>query len=589
MQRMSEAGMRAGFGLSVHEQTELMRVFIRYAPVALAMFDRDMRYILATQRWMRDYGLTESVVGRSHYDVFPEIPARWREAHRRGLAGEILHEEEDRFDRADGERRWLRWELRPWLSDANEVGGIVIFTEDITSRKRAEEEREQLHIDIVKRSQWLRAEQRFRALLNSAPDAMIVVNAKGQIVLANSQAGRLFGYASQELLEQPVEILLSDGARAIHIEHRTRFLLNPRVRSMGSGLELFGRRKDGSTFPAEISLSPLQTDDGLFVSGAIRDASDRKKAEEAMAHLAATVECAYDAIFSEDLAGLIRSWNPGAERMFGYSAGEVVGRDIRFLIPSEHEEDRLLERIRRGEEVEPYETVRRRKDGSLIDVWLTSSPLRDSRGAVIGVAKIARDLTERKELERKLMAEAQTDALTEATVRRRFRELAQRELARVRRHGGVISIVAIDVDHFKNINDTYGHAFGDEVLRALVRAWHEIMREEDVLGRWGGDEFLLLLPDTDDSMAATVAERMRMAIAGMALSAGAAAPLHVTVSIGVAASIADDSGIDALLIRADKALYAAKRAGRNAVRAFMLPLSSALAGQSSQTDTHVNR
>ncbi len=558
--------MPASARLSLHEQTQLTRVFIRHAPVALAIFDRNMRYVLATQRWMIDYGLTESVVGCSYYDVFPEVPARWRDAHRRGLAGETLYEEEDRFDRADGGRRWLRWELRPWLLDTNEVGGIVIVTEDITSRKEAEEEREQLQIEIVKRSQWLRAEQRFRALLNSAPDAMIVVNAQGKIVLVNSQAERLFGYTSQELLEQPIEMLVCDSRRAIHAEHRATYFANPGVRSMGAGLELLGRRKDGGTFPAEVSLSPLQTDEGLFVSSAIRDVSDRKKSEEAMAHLAATVECAYDAIYSEDLTGVIRSWNPAAERMFGYSAEEVVGRDIRFLIPSEHEEDRLLERIRCGERVEPYEAVRRRKDGSLIDIWLTIAPLRDSRGTVIGAAKIARDLTDRKEMERKLREEAQTDVLTGAATRRRFRELAQRELARVRRHGGTVSIVAIDVDRFKSINDGYGHVVGDGVLQALARACHQMMREEDVLGRWGGDEFLLLLPDTDDSMAAKVAERMRIAIAQTELPVAAAAPLHFTVSIGVAALTADDAGIDELLIRADKVLYSAKRTGRNTVR-----------------------
>lgn len=558
--------MPVSASLSAHERTELMRLFIRYAPVALAMFDRDMRYLLATQRWMSDFGLTESVIGRSHYDVFPEIPPRWREAHTRGLAGEALREEEDAFERADGTTQWLRWELRPWLSGINQVGGIVIFTEDITSRKEAEAERERLHIEIVRRSQWLRAEQRCRALLNSAPDAMIVVDAQGQIVVANSQAEHLFGYASQELVQQPLEVLLCESSRAVHLEHRARYFANPRVRAMGSGLELFGRRKDGSRFPAEVSLSPLRTDEGLFVSSAIRDVSERRKSEEAMAHLAAIVGCAYDAIYSEDLAGLIRSWNPAAERMFGYSAAEVVGRDIRLLMPAEQEEDRLLERIRRGETVAPYEAVRRRKDGSLIDVWLTTSPLRDSRGAVIGAAKIARDLTERKEMERKLREEAQTDALTGAATRRRFRELAQRELARLRRHGGAVSIVAIDVDLFKNINDAYGHAVGDHVLQALAGACQQMMREEDVLGRLGGDEFLLLLPDADDAMAARVAERMRLAVARTEVPIGTAVPLHFTVSIGVAAATPGDSTIDELVIRADKALYSAKRAGRNTVR-----------------------
>ena len=568
MTTASAAGAQLSMSPSVHEQAELMRLFIRHAPVALAMFDRDMRYILASQRWMSDYGLTEAVVGRSHYEVFPEIPARWRDAHRRGLAGETLREEQDRFDRADGSTQWLRWEIRPWLSHAHAIGGIVIFTEDITARKMAEEERERLQVEIARHSQWLRAEQRFRALMDSAPDAMIVADAEGRIVLANSQAERLYGYTGPELLEQRVEALLPDSSRAAHVGHRAGYLANPRTRSMGAGLELLGRRKDGSLFPAEVSLSPLQTERGLLVSSAIRDVSERKKSAEAMARLAAIVEAAYDAIISEDLQGVIRSWNPAAERMFGYSAKEVVGENISILIPAEREDERLriLEQIRRGERVEPYETVRRRKDGSLIDIWLTTSPLLDSHGSVIGAAKIARDLTERREMERKLREEARTDTLTGTATRRYFQELAERELARARRHGGTLSIVAIDVDRFKSINDEYGHAVGDLVLQGLARECRQILREEDVMGRLGGDEFACLLPETDPRIAAKVGERLRTAVAGVELAIGSGATLRFTVSVGIAASTADDAAIDTLLLRADKALYSAKRAGRNTVR-----------------------
>jgi two-component system, sensor histidine kinase len=274
---VGDFGAPAGASQSSREQTELMRLFMKHAPVALAMFDRNMRYIVASQRWMMDYGLNESVIGRSHYDVFPEVPARWRDVHKRGLAGETIREEEDRFDRADGGMQWLRWEVRPWLSDTGEIGGIVILTEDITSRKQAEAERERLQIEITQRSQELRAEQRFRALVESAPDAMVIVSAEGKIVLANSRAEELFSYSRQELLQQPVELLLPDRFRAIHVGHRGEYSAEPHARPMGAGRELFGRRKDGSEFPAEVSLSPLETAEGLLVSSAIRDISDRKR------------------------------------------------------------------------------------------------------------------------------------------------------------------------------------------------------------------------------------------------------------------------------------------------------------------------
>lgn len=408
----------------------------------------------------------------------------------------------------------------------------------------------------------------YRDLLEAAPDAMIVVAENGRIVLANSQAERLYGYTAEELLDQPVEMLLVDHTRAAHAGQRMSYFSKPHARPMGAGMELRGRRKDGSTFPAEVSLSPVQTDGGLLVSSAIRDVTERKRSEEALARLAAIVESAYDAIFSTDLRGNILTWNPAAHRMFGYSAQEIIGRNISILTPAGREDDTrtILGRIRRGERAPPYETVRRRKDGSLIEIWLTSSPLEDPHGRVIGAAKIARDLTERKEMEQKLREEAQQDELTGAATRRHFRELAQRELARVRRHGGSLSVVAIDVDRFKNINDSHGHAVGDRVLQALSHACGEILREEDVVGRLGGDEFVLLLPETDGAAAAKVAERLLATIARLPVRGAESADVQFTASIGVAASTSEDVGIDQLLRRADEALYAAKRAGRNTVR-----------------------
>jgi PAS domain S-box-containing protein len=265
----------------------------------------------------------------------------------------------------------------------------------------------------------VKAEARFRGLLEAAPDAIVGVNAAGRIALVNEQAERLFGYGRAELLDQPVELLVPEAKRSAHPHHRERYLADPLPRPMGHGMELAARRKDGTEFPAEISLSAIETEEGLLVSAAIRDVTDRRRAVEALNQLASIVQSSHDAIMGKTLTGVITSWNPGAERLYGYWAEEIIGRRAELLFPPEQrvEEAEVLARIARGERVEQYLTERVRKDGSRIMVALTMSPIADATGQIVGVASVSRDVSERQRAEIKFrgLLEAAPDAIVGVT------------------------------------------------------------------------------------------------------------------------------------------------------------------------------
>ncbi|GAK54304.1 diguanylate cyclase with PAS/PAC sensor [Candidatus Moduliflexus flocculans] len=306
------------------------------------------------------------------------------------------------------------------------------------------------------------------------------------------------------------------------------------------------------------------------------DVTAHKGAEQAIqereAALSAMSQASHDALITINSNGKILFWNPAAERIFGYAAAEVSGCDLHELLAGLEEQEQahkglltfaktgtgaIMERTR--------EVMARHKDGHFFPVELSVASYRlNNEWLAVGSV---RDITARKEAERKLQEMAMLDGLTGILNRRYFLELSEQEFKRCRRYHRPLSLIMFDIDHFKQVNDTYGHDAGDTVLQAVTQTGRAILREADIFGRIGGEEFAITLPETNLVSARHVADRLRCAIGNLNINAHETL-IHITSSMGVAGINHEIHSIEMLLKCADQALYRAKNAGRNRVETF---------------------
>ncbi|HZL04304.1 MAG TPA: PAS domain S-box protein, partial [Coriobacteriia bacterium] len=218
------------------------------------------------------------------------------------------------------------------------------------------------------------------------------------IRFVNRQTESLFGYDRDQLIGRPVETLVPESLWQIYTEHRKDYFADPRTRSSGLDVVLSGRHREGTEFPINVSLSHIDTGDVLLVITAALDVTRQKQAVKNAQLTAAIVQYSHDAIIGTTIKGMITSWNPAAERMYGYSAAEIIGRSARLLTPEDQPGlvDALLVRIKNGEAVDHLETTLVRKDGTVFPISLTVSPIRDEDGVVVGASVICRDVSEQQ-------------------------------------------------------------------------------------------------------------------------------------------------------------------------------------------------
>lgn len=300
----------------------------------------------------------------------------------------------------------------------------------------------------------------------------------------------------------------------------------------------------------------------------------KKLAQLNLEHFKAIIDSSDDAIISKNIQGIIASWNNGAEKIFGYTAEEMIGQPMTTVIPVDrgHEEPEFLGRIASGKSVDHFVTQRLHKDGSLIDVSVTLSPIRDSDGKVIGASKIARDISATVAAEAEIKSLAFFDSLTGLANRRLLHDRLDQVYLRAKRDGISFAALYIDLDNFKQLNDAHGHEAGDRLLKNVALRLMDCIRQSDTASRFGGDEFLIILPGTknrryssDNWPAAIVKKIHRELMKPYDLGFGF---YQCTLSIGV--YVYDGDAVDAedIIRMADQAMYSAKRSGKSSYRFY---------------------
>jgi len=326
-------------------------------------------------------------------------------------------------------------------------------------------------------------------------------------------------------------------------------------------------RPDGSVFLMRTQGEVIcdRAGNPLRMVGVCEDVTAQVRAREAETMLALIVESSNDAIFVVGRDGAVASWNPAAERMFGFAAAQVLGAPATELLGwhGSGAHHRLLTAALAGERIEPFETTLCDCEGRLVEVSLSLSPMRSAaREAIDSVSVIARDNTERKRLEHQLLHLADHDALTGLHNRRRFDEELGRAVANALRYHESAALLLVDIDDFKYVNDSFGHAAGDELLRSIAALLEHRIRVTDILARVGGDEFALLLPRAGADEARRVAADLVQIAREHDLSLDGS-PVRATVSVGAVVFDATSGTAESALVAADRAMYEAKAQGRD--------------------------
>ncbi len=417
------------------------------------------------------------------------------------------------------------------------------------------------------------SEARYRVLFEGNPHPIWVFDQKSlQFLAVNDAALRTYGYTREEFLAMQYGDFRADGQAPAFDLSGGNFL----SKTLPAG-ERRHKKSDGSAMWVEAVLHPLLWEGRTACMTVVQDITARREAEASVNRLAAIVSSSHDSIVGWNADMQITSWNPGAERLFGWTEAEMLQQSILTLVPEEcrPETDSVYKNLVDGEAVELPDTLRLHKDGRRLEVWVSTSPIVNAAGAVVGASTITRDISEQKKTQALAQWQAYNDPLTCLPNRAYFQQALEDAI----RRGKPFSVLFVDLDQFKHVNDSLGHHAGDRMLQEVTARFERCLERTDLLARMGGDEFtLLLLEDaaqTGEDAAQTddKAEALLHSLFQPLFIEGH--ELHVAASIGVSRFPDHAEDAETLLKCADLAMYHAKESGRGQWQTFSPAMTEA--------------
>lgn len=514
------------------------QAILEAVPDLILQVDTDRRYTWANKEGIAFFG--EDIIGKEASFYFEGEQDTYETVNPLFEGDEALLYLESWQRRHDGKKRLLAWWCRTLKDENGKVTGILSTARDITEEHEREES---LHL----------SEKKYRNLVENAMIGVYRSDLFGNILYVNQALAGILGFDSpEELIGQNSVLRYSDP------EQRAIFIQSVFQKHHINNYEMELLDKGGRSLPVLVSA----TVEGDVLSGMIIDMRELKKSRGEIDKLSKVIEQIDDAVVITNKYGIITYVNEAFSRHTGYTREYVLGKTPRMLKSNKHDDAfyrELWQTILRGE-VFRGTIINTKQNGDLFYENKTITPLKDDKNNIVGFVSSGKDVTQERLLQQEIERIATIDKLTGLYNRHKFEKLFVLEAERSHRFLLPLSMILIDIDHFKLVNDTYGHDIGDEVLKHLVKTVQGNIRKIDIFARWGGEEFLILCPGTDLKHTRRLAEKLRLAVDHSCFPEIG----HVTISLGVSKFQKDDS-FSELFKRADQGLYHAKEHGRNQV------------------------